>query len=76
MSAPRRPVAEAGREMARYDARGWIGKLRVPAAVICPRQDELVPPQLRATGQVAAKGVSFGIAPAIGWPSTCSRSGI
>jgi PPP family 3-phenylpropionic acid transporter len=28
--------------------------------------DELVPPQLRATGQVAAKSVSFGIAPVIG----------
>jgi pimeloyl-ACP methyl ester carboxylesterase len=42
-----RSVAEAGREMARYDARAWIGKLRVPAAVICPRQDDLVPPHFQ-----------------------------
>ena len=42
-----RAIAEAGREMARYDARSWIGKLRVPAAVICPRQDDLVPPHFQ-----------------------------
>jgi len=42
-----RAIAEAGREMARYDARSWISKLRVPAAVICPRQDDLVPPHFQ-----------------------------
>ena len=42
-----RAVAEAGREMSRYDARAWIGKLTVPAAVICPRQDDLVPPHFQ-----------------------------
>jgi len=28
--------------------------------------DELVPPQLRASGQVAARSVSFGLAPVVG----------
>ena len=42
-----RAIAEAGREMSRYDARSWISKLRVPAAVICPRQDDLVPPHFQ-----------------------------
>ncbi|MDQ6746612.1 MAG: alpha/beta hydrolase [Candidatus Dormibacteraeota bacterium] len=40
-------VAEAGREMSRYDARPWLKKVKVPAAVICPRQDELVPPRFQ-----------------------------
>jgi 3-oxoadipate enol-lactonase len=40
-------VAEAGREMARFDSRPWLKKIRVPAAVICPRQDELVPPRFQ-----------------------------
>jgi 3-oxoadipate enol-lactonase len=40
-------IAEAGREMARYDSRPWLRMIRVPAAVICPMQDELVPPQFQ-----------------------------
>lgn len=42
-----RAVAEAGREMARFDSRPWLQRLLVPAAVICPRQDELVPPRFQ-----------------------------
>jgi 3-oxoadipate enol-lactonase len=40
-------IAEAGREMSRYDARPWLKDVTVPAAVICPRQDELVPPRFQ-----------------------------
>jgi len=42
-----RAVAEAGREMARFDSRPWLKQVRMPAAVICPRQDELVPPRFQ-----------------------------
>jgi 3-oxoadipate enol-lactonase len=40
-------IAEAGREMSRYDARPWLKEVKVPGAVICPRQDELVPPRFQ-----------------------------
>ncbi|MBJ7608206.1 MAG: alpha/beta fold hydrolase [Candidatus Dormibacteraeota bacterium] len=36
-------IAEAGREMGRYDARGWLREVRVPAAVIATTEDVLVP---------------------------------
>ncbi|MFN2464176.1 MAG: alpha/beta fold hydrolase [Candidatus Dormibacteria bacterium] len=42
-----RAVAEAGREMARFDSRPWLKKVRIPAAVICPLRDELVPPRFQ-----------------------------
>ena len=36
-------IAEAGREMSRYDSRPWVGKIRVPSAVIATKHDVLVP---------------------------------
>ena len=36
-------VAEAGRELSRHDARGWIGSIDVPTAVLVTTRDELVP---------------------------------
>jgi len=42
-----RAVAEAGREMARFDSRPWLKRVRIPAAVICPAQDDLVPPRFQ-----------------------------
>lgn len=42
-----RAIAEAGREMSRFDSRPWLKDVKVPAAVICPRQDDLVPPQFQ-----------------------------
>ncbi|GAC1332231.1 MAG: hypothetical protein NVSMB17_11110 [Candidatus Dormibacteria bacterium] len=42
-----RAVAEAGRELARFDSRPWLKKVKQPAAVICPQQDELVPPRFQ-----------------------------
>jgi pimeloyl-ACP methyl ester carboxylesterase len=37
-------VAEAGRELGRFDARGWLSTLDVPAAVLVTARDQLVPP--------------------------------
>lgn len=42
-----RAIAEAGREMSRFDSRPWLKDVRIPAAVICPRQDDLVPPDFQ-----------------------------
>lgn len=39
-----RDIAEAGRELGRYDSRPWIGSLTVPAAVVLTTQDTAVPP--------------------------------
>ena len=36
-------IAEAGRELSRFDARGWLPDLDVPTAVIITRRDKLVP---------------------------------
>jgi 3-oxoadipate enol-lactonase len=38
-----RDVAEAGRELGRFDSRPWIASVRVPAAVVATRRDEEVP---------------------------------
>jgi pimeloyl-ACP methyl ester carboxylesterase len=38
-----RDVAEAGRELGRYDARGWLGSLGVPSAVVRTTEDRDVP---------------------------------
>jgi pimeloyl-ACP methyl ester carboxylesterase len=40
-----RDMAEAGRELGRFDSREWIGTLRVPAAVIVTARDRDVPPR-------------------------------
>lgn len=36
-------VAEAGRELSRYDARGWVTSMDVPTRVLVTAQDRLVP---------------------------------
>ena len=36
-------IAEAGRELGRYDARGWLGTVDVPTTVVVTTQDSLVP---------------------------------
>ncbi len=37
-------VAEAGREIGRFDSRPWIGRLKIPAAVVVTARDRQVPP--------------------------------
>ena len=39
-----RDIAEAGRELGRFDARPWLGEIRQPAAVVLTREDRAVPP--------------------------------
>lgn len=38
-------IAEAGRELGRFDARPWNGSLTVPSAVLVTRDDTTVPPR-------------------------------
>jgi 3-oxoadipate enol-lactonase len=38
-------LAEAGRELGRFDSRGWARDIRRPTAVICTTRDRLVPPE-------------------------------
>lgn len=40
-------VAEAGRELGRFDARGWVPTIDVPTAVVVTTRDRLVPPRLQ-----------------------------
>ncbi len=39
-----RAIAEAGREMARFDSRSWLPAVEAPIDVIMPTRDNLVPP--------------------------------
>lgn len=43
--ASARDVAEAGRELGRYDGRPWLGALGIPATVVVTSQDRDVPPR-------------------------------
>jgi pimeloyl-ACP methyl ester carboxylesterase len=40
-------IAEAGREIGRFDSRSWIGEVEVPAAVLVTTMDLLVPPTMQ-----------------------------
>ena len=40
-----RDIAEAGRQLGRFDARSWLGEIRAPAAVVVTRRDLAVPPR-------------------------------
>ena len=40
-----RDLAEAGRELGRFDSSGWVGELEQPRAVIVMSRDRLVPPR-------------------------------
>jgi predicted alpha/beta hydrolase family esterase len=38
-------IAEAGRELSRFDSRSWLADLKVPAAVVVTTEDHTVPPR-------------------------------
>jgi 3-oxoadipate enol-lactonase len=40
-----RDIAEAGRELGRFDSRPWVGALDIPAAVVVTTRDRSVPPR-------------------------------
>ena len=55
-------IAEAGRELSRYDARPWIGALRdLPSAVVVTAQDRSVPPAKQRALAAALGARSFEI---------------
>jgi pimeloyl-ACP methyl ester carboxylesterase len=51
-----RDLAEAGRELGRFDSSGWAGELSPPAAVLVTTRDRLVPPR-KQSALAAALGV-------------------
>jgi pimeloyl-ACP methyl ester carboxylesterase len=57
-----RDIAEAGREMERFDSRPWLGPLEVPAAVVVTTNDEAVSPR-KQRGLAAALGAQVFEAP-------------
>ena len=51
-----RDLAEAGRELGRFDSSEWVGQLEPPAAVLVMTRDRLVPPR-KQRALAAALGV-------------------
>jgi pimeloyl-ACP methyl ester carboxylesterase len=58
-SAP--DIAEAGRELGRYDARPWIGSLDVPAAVVITTEDRDVPPRKQRELAASLRAPTFDV---------------
>ncbi len=52
-------IAEAGRELGRYDAQDWIGDLKVPSAVVITSRDRSVPPELQRALAAALGAPTF-----------------
>jgi 3-oxoadipate enol-lactonase len=51
-----RDIAEAGRELGRFDSRPWLGAVRPPLAVLLTTRDELVAPRKQRELAAAAGG--------------------
>ena len=49
-----RDLAEAGRELGRFDSRPWIGGLGAPSAVVLTSRDRSVPPRMQRALAAAA----------------------
>jgi 3-oxoadipate enol-lactonase len=54
-----RDIAEAGRELGRFDSRPWLGSVRPPVAVVITSRDQLVPVRKQRELAAAAGGVMF-----------------
>jgi 3-oxoadipate enol-lactonase len=54
-----RDIAEAGRELGRFDSRAWLGSVRAPMAVVLTTRDELVAPRKQYELAAAARGPVF-----------------
>jgi len=52
-------IAEAGRELARYDSRAWIGEIQAPTAVVATMRDNLVPPRFQLLMQQRIPGAAL-----------------
>jgi pimeloyl-ACP methyl ester carboxylesterase len=54
-----RDIAEAGRELGRFDSRPWLGSIGAPIAVLITTRDELVPVRKQRELAAAAGGPVF-----------------
>jgi 3-oxoadipate enol-lactonase len=54
-----RDMAEAGRELGRFDSRPWLGTVRAPMAVVITTRDQLVPVRKQRELAAAAGGPVF-----------------
>lgn len=54
-----RDVAEAGRELGRFDSRPWLGSVRLPFAVVVTTRDDAVPPRKQRELAAACKAAVF-----------------
>jgi 3-oxoadipate enol-lactonase len=54
-----RDIAEAGRELGRFDSRPWLGAVTAPAAVLVTTRDELVPVRNQRALAVASSAQVF-----------------
>jgi 3-oxoadipate enol-lactonase len=54
-----RDIAEAGRELGRFDSRPWLGGIRAPIALVVTTQDQLVPVHKQRDLAAAAGGPVF-----------------
>jgi 3-oxoadipate enol-lactonase len=54
-----RDIAEAGRELGRFDSRPWIGGLDMPVAVVVTTKDQEVPPRQQRELAEAAHATVF-----------------
>jgi 3-oxoadipate enol-lactonase len=54
-----RDLAEAGRELGRFDSRPWLGMVRAPISVLITTRDELVPPHKQRQLAAAANARVF-----------------
>jgi pimeloyl-ACP methyl ester carboxylesterase len=64
-----RDLAEAGRELGRFDSSGWAADLVPPAAVLVTTRDRLVPPRKQ---QALAAALGVGPTPVDGDHDACS----
>jgi 3-oxoadipate enol-lactonase len=63
-----RDIAEAGRELGRFDSRTWIKQLHLPSAVVVTTRDTAVPPRKQ-----------YELAESLGAPTfeiACDHSGV
>ena len=54
-----RDIAEAGRELGRFDSRPWLGSVTVPVAVLITSRDDAVAPSKQRELAAAAGGPVF-----------------
>jgi pimeloyl-ACP methyl ester carboxylesterase len=59
MRGEARDIAEAGRELGRFDSRPWLGRVRAPFAVVLTTRDELVSPDKQRALAEAARARVF-----------------